>query len=64
VLTSTKQTYNSHFDFNDTHVLIRPSVLQTVRQAGIAAALTFEFYPRVERANAVNFTVNVERTRG
>ncbi|KAF2873031.1 glycoside hydrolase superfamily [Massariosphaeria phaeospora] len=53
-------TYQSHWDFNASHVMVKSSVLQAVLAAHGAAVLTFEFYPRM-RANSVNFTLDVER---
>lgn len=52
------QTYQSHWDFDANHVIVKSSVLKAVLAADIATGLTFEFYPRVQ-GNSVNFTINV-----
>ena len=52
------QTFNSHWDYDASHVIIKSAVLEAVLAANIATGLTFEFYPRVY-ANTVNFTINV-----
>jgi endoglucanase len=52
------QTYQSHWDFDANHVIVKSSVLKAVLAANIATGLTFEFYPRVH-ANSVNFTISV-----
>lgn len=50
------QTYQSHWDFDSSHVIVKSSVLQAVLAAKFATGLTFEFFPRVH-ANTVNFTI-------
>ena len=50
------QTYQSHWDFNASHVTVKSAVLQAVLAANFATGLTFEFFPRTH-ANTVNFTI-------
>ena len=59
VLTLHAQTYQSHWDYDSSHVVVKSSILQAVLAANFATGLTFEFYPRVH-ANTVNFTIGPE----
>ncbi|ERS98808.1 hypothetical protein HMPREF1624_03998 [Sporothrix schenckii ATCC 58251] len=53
-----RATYNSHWKFDEGHVIITADALKTVVATREPAVFTFEFYPRTP-GNAVNYTLTV-----
>ncbi|KAF3057393.1 Endoglucanase B [Daldinia childiae] len=57
-LQQARGTYNSHWDRDGSHVMLKEAVISQVITSKVSTTFTFELYPRVE-GNTVNYTLTI-----
>ncbi|KAE8146633.1 glycoside hydrolase superfamily [Aspergillus avenaceus] len=58
-LQQARATYNNQWNWDEENVILTSAAIDAVVAAGEDTVFTFEFYPRVDESNAVNFTLTV-----